>query len=105
MKCFPKRLIYIKINFFLYLVECNVVRINVFTLELCLLLFLMIMVSRIISEIERNMQNQHRIANYPLEFSFFSWIGSFRNKPFSLDFNQKAFVPFLSLVKNTEYNV
>ena len=36
MKCFPKRLIYIKANFFFYFVECNVVRINVFTLELCL---------------------------------------------------------------------
>ena len=36
LKCFPKRLIYIKTNIFLYLIECNVVRINVFTLELCL---------------------------------------------------------------------
>ena len=32
----PKGLIYIKTNAFLYLVECNVVPINVFTLELCL---------------------------------------------------------------------
>ena len=36
MKCFPKREIYIKIYFFIYLAECNVIPINVFTLELCL---------------------------------------------------------------------
>ena len=32
----PKGPIYIKTNVFLYLVECNVIPINVFTLELCL---------------------------------------------------------------------
>ena len=32
----PKGLIYIKTNVFLYLVECNVVPINIFTLELYL---------------------------------------------------------------------
>ena len=36
MKCFRKKLIYIKTNFFLYLVQCNVAQINLFTLELCL---------------------------------------------------------------------
>ena len=36
MKCFLKRLIYIKTNFFIYLIECNVIRINVFTLKPCL---------------------------------------------------------------------
>ena len=35
MKCFPRKLIYVKANVFLYLVEWNAVRINVFTLELC----------------------------------------------------------------------
>ena len=55
MKCFPKILIYIKTNFFLYLAECSIVQINVFTLELCLM-------------------------NY-----FFSWIGSSRNEHFSLN--------------------
>ena len=76
-------------------------------------LILLTIVSRIISEIERNVEDQHGIANYPMEcylksltyiksFSFFNWIGSSRNKPFFLDFNLKVFVPLLSLVKNTE---
>ena len=78
------------------------------------LLILLTMVSRIISEIERNVQNQHWIAGmecylnsvtYIKPFSFFNWIRSWRNKPFFLDFNLKVFVPFLSLVKNTEYSV
>ena len=78
------------------------------------LLILLNMVSRIISQIERN---QHWIADYPIEcclnsltyinrFSFFNWIGSSRNNFFLLDFNLKVFVPFFSLKKkNTEYNV
>ena len=32
---FSEKLIYIETNFFVYLVECNVVLIKVFTLELC----------------------------------------------------------------------
>ena len=44
-------------------------------------------------------------VTYIKPFSFFNWIGSWRNKPFFLDFNLKVFVPFLSLVKNTEYSV
>ena len=36
MKCFMKRLVYVKTNLFFYLVECSFVWINVLTLELCL---------------------------------------------------------------------
>ena len=52
------------------------------------LLVLLTMVSRIISEIERK--------THKIQFPFFNWSGSFRNKPLFLDFNLKVFVPRLS---------
>ena len=99
MKWFPKRPIYIKTNFFLYLLECNVVRINVLTLEFCLKIVIRNgktsfcfydYGTRIIYEIERNVYNQHWIANcsmkcylnsvtYAKRFSYLNWIGSSRN--------------------------
>ena len=126
MKCFPKRLIYIKTNFyFLFgrMQYCPNNRIYISALSQHshkkrknFLLILLTIVSRIISEIERNVENQHWIASYPMEcylnsltyikqFSFFNWIGSCWNKPFFLDLNVKVFVSFLSLVKNTKYNI
>ena len=120
LKCFSKRLIYVKTSFFFCLIECNVVRINIFTLELCLKLvirngktsfwFFWLWSQELflrLNETYKTSTEQLTIPwkcylnslTYIKRSSFFNWIGSSRNKSFFLDFNLKVFVPFLSLVK------
>ena len=122
MKCFLKRLIYIKKKFlslFGWMQCCPNKRIYIRALSQHshkkwkdFLVFLWLWSQ----ELFLRLNEMWNIINYLMEyylnsltyikpFSFFSWIGSSRNKPFSLDFNLKVFIPFLFLVKYTEYNV
>ena len=121
MKCFLKGLIYIKTNFFIYLVVCKAVRINVFTLELCLNLvirngktsfcflwpwsqnYFWDWKKRLKPEVNCWLSHGCNLngLTYIKWLSFFSWIGSSWNKLFFLDFSLKVFVLFLPLVQNT----